>query len=137
MSEIKSYQKIKPYRNADYLDFIRDHHCMLCGYHKSSAHHVRRHRWGAGAGIKPHDYCTLPLCEINECHNPDSEKKLDVECHIVRYLMDYIKYKKYDKLELIDVLMRFVESQRNPPVECDCPVSGFTVFHKKGCPNYE
>jgi len=21
--------------------------------------------------------------------------------------------------------------------ECDCPVKGFTVYHKKGCPNYE
>ena len=109
---MKSYPKKKPYRNANYLDFIRDKACLLCGYPVSSAHHVRRLRWGAGTSIKPHDYCTIPLCEVNQCHNPVNEQKLCPESNIIRFLLDYIKYKQYDKLELIDTLMEFVESHR-------------------------
>ena len=105
-------KKIKPKRNAEYLRFVRDHDCLMCCDSRSSAHHVRRLRFGAGTGTKPHDYCTLPLCEINECHNPKSEKKLNVEAHIIRLMVGYIKYKGYDQYDFIDNLIEFIEDQR-------------------------
>ena len=109
---MKSYPKQKPYRNPDYLKFIRLHFCRRCSYPAVSAHHVRRSYWGAGTGIKSHDYCTLPWCEENGCHNPKNEKEIDVEAAIIFYLMEYINFKEYDKRELIDVLMAFIEERR-------------------------
>ena len=104
--------KIKPKRNKDYLQFIRDHHCLLCGYPVSSPHHVRRHLLGAGTSIKPSDYCTLPLCEINQCHDPANEQSVSVETRIIKLMMEYIKYKDYDQLDLIDMLIEFIEEHR-------------------------
>ena len=107
------YSKTKPYRNEKYLQFIRDHFCAYCGGPHPSAHHVRRHYWGAGAGQKPHDYCSLPLCEERACHSPQIENQLPVEALIIGYMLEYIKL-NFDKRDIIECLMAFIESKRLP-----------------------
>lgn len=59
-------QRLKCYRNASYLKWIRTLPCASCGDPGSSqAAHVRMGN-GGGMGLKPSDYRTLPLCP--ECH---------------------------------------------------------------------
>jgi hypothetical protein len=107
---IKPQPKIKPKRNPKYLSYIRKQGCIFCGQ-AASAHHCRRHRFGAGVSVKPHDYCTLALCEINGHHDAKSEKLIDVENHIIRNMVGYVKL-YCDKLDFIDALIDFIESQR-------------------------
>ena len=85
---IKQCLKINPYRSKKYLAFVRSHPCVVCG-RKAQAHHVRRHYWGAGTAIKPHDYVTIPLCLV--CHKPETENSLNVERIIIDLLMEYIE----------------------------------------------
>jgi len=82
-----AYPKIKIYRSEKYLNFIRSKPCLVCKK-KSEAHHVRKQVWGAGTSIKPHDFVTVPLC--HECHNPETEKSLNIEMIIIDLLMEYI-----------------------------------------------
>ena len=84
----KTHFKTSPFRNPNYLAYIRTLPCLCCGK-KAIAHHVRRLYWGAGTGIKPYDYVTIPLC--NECHNPSVESQIDVERVIIDCLMGYIE----------------------------------------------
>ena len=86
--------KIKPYRSEKYKKFVRSKPCVSCNgrYGSSQAHHVRRSHWGAGTAIKPHDFVTIPLCF--ECHNPETEKSLNVELIIIDLLMEYITNEK-------------------------------------------
>lgn len=83
--------KLKPYRNADYLKYVRSSPCGACGIAPpSQAHHVRRSYWLSGLSVKPHDYVAVPRCEY--CH-----KKLveyDVEREIIKLLMEYIELKR-------------------------------------------
>ena len=81
--------KNKPHRNKKYLDFIRSHPCVMCGNPQTVPHHVRRSYWGAGMGVKPHDYVTLPVCV--RCHDPKIESEILVERKIIGYLMEYIE----------------------------------------------
>uniref|UniRef100_A0A6M3X9L5 Uncharacterized protein n=1 Tax=viral metagenome TaxID=1070528 RepID=A0A6M3X9L5_9ZZZZ len=83
--------KLKPYRNENYLDFIRSKPCGIC--HKpprSEAHHARRICWGAGARQKPHDYVAVSRCP--PCHRPENE--VDVEREIIDNLMAYAELKR-------------------------------------------
>ena len=100
--------KLKPYRNARYKSYIRKHGCVFCGG-TAEAHHVRRLEWGAGVGIKPHDYACIPLCHVH--HTPDSEKCIDVDNLIIGYLVGFAK-KYHDKRKLIDVLMQFIDERK-------------------------
>lgn len=70
---------------------------------------MRRHYWGAGAGIKPSDYVCIPLCHVH--HEPDAEKFIEVENLIIRYLTNYCKQKGWER-DLISCLMEFIEGQR-------------------------
>ena len=79
--------KLKPYRNAAYLRFVRSRGCLVCGQ-PSEAHHVRRSYWGAGLSQKPHDYVAIPLCR--EHHGPETEKFINVEKEIIELLMAWI-----------------------------------------------
>ena len=85
---MKSYQKLNPVRDSKYLAWIRT---LPCGYAgnfcqgKVQAHHVRRQRWGAGTGIKPHDLVAVPRCEYH--HSPKHE--YDVELEIIDLLIEY------------------------------------------------
>lgn len=81
--------KPKIYRNKAYLSFIRRHSCIMCDNPNTIAHHVRRSFWGAGTGIKPHDYVTLPLC--HSCHDPKVERNILIERKIIDLLMKYIE----------------------------------------------
>ena len=103
--------KKKALRNKNYLKFIRDEGCLVCGK-ASEAHHVRRIYWFSGTGIKSHDYVTLPLCGgIGGHHDPCIEKTLNVENMIIHYMVKYIK-KKYEKRNLIETLMEFIENNK-------------------------
>ena len=57
--------KRKPYRNAEYLDYVREHPCISCNAPgPSEPHHFMR---GAGGlGMKVDDTHTVPLCR--RCH---------------------------------------------------------------------
>jgi len=109
MTHFNPQKKIKPYRNPDYDNYIIDQICMNCHAYPVDPHHVRRLRWGAGIGIKPHSYVQLPLCR--KCHKPETESLFDCEREIIRYMTKYIM-RKFGKLELIDVLMEMIESRR-------------------------
>ena len=79
----------KPYRNKKYLEFIRNHPCVISDDPDTEAHHIRRSYWGAGGSQKPHDYVTIPLAR--KWHSPDIEKEILVERKIIGYLMEYIE----------------------------------------------
>jgi len=84
--------KKKPYRNPQYLAFIRSKPCGCgCGAPPpSDPHHIRRPVWGAGTGIKPHDYVTVP--RARKCHQAAEERHEYYLLHeIVRLLMEYIE----------------------------------------------
>jgi len=103
--------KNKPKRNPKFLQFIRNQTCLMCNNNMAEAHHVRRLKWMAGVGQRPHDYCTLPLCQVNECHKPETEKWLDCEKLIANYMtMYYIQ--EYGIDSLIEDLMELLESKR-------------------------
>ena len=85
------------YRSKKYLEFIRSKPCLLCANPETVPHHVRRQRWGAGTGIKPHDYVCIPLC--HRCHDPKIEKEIDVELVIIDLLMEYIDETKDCKIK--------------------------------------
>ena len=105
---MKPNPKLKPKRNQDYLGFIREQGCIICDM-PSEAHHVRRQVWGAGTGIKPHDYCTLPL--DRKCHRPETEAFLSCEELIVHFMCKYA-IEKHGELDLIDGLIEYLESKR-------------------------
>lgn len=74
--------KEKPYRNEKYLDFVRSHECIECGWPPElgliEAHHIRT----GGIATKCGDNETVPLCGFyaRKCHNkadknPDSYEK--------------------------------------------------------------
>lgn len=65
--EINSARTVElPERDTDYLNYIRDLPCIICGkQHRSDAHHIRDTRT-AGEAIKSPDWYALPLC--HDCH---------------------------------------------------------------------
>lgn len=65
--EIRQAQQAElPERDADYLNFIREQPCIICGkQHRSDAHHLRDTRT-SGEAIKGPDWTCMPLC--HECH---------------------------------------------------------------------
>jgi len=92
---------MKPYRNADYLKFIRSKPCGICGVPpQNHAHHVRRYCFGSGGSVKPHDYCTISRCHTWH-HNPDFDddhpKWQSAEREIINNLMEYIESKRPGK----------------------------------------
>jgi hypothetical protein len=70
------------------------------------AHHVRRHYWGSGTGIKPHDYCTIPLCTAH--HDAKNEKMVYVEVEIIQNLQRYLR-KKYDGFVHYDINLQMID----------------------------
>lgn len=89
--EVRMVPKLKRYQNADYLKFVRSQGCLICS-RPAEAHHVRRIRWAAGTGQKPHDYVSIPFCR--EHHTSENEKYINVELAIIDLLMRYIESKK-------------------------------------------
>lgn len=94
--------KGKPYRNADYLKFIRSKPCEIC-CRKAVAAHVRKLYWQAGTSQKPHDYVAISLCEERQHHQIlDSigmeafEEKYctNIKRIIINNLMEYIESKR-------------------------------------------
>ena len=83
------YKDPKPvkYRNKKYLAWIRSLPCLICGK-QSDPCHVRRHYWGAGEGLTPHDYCAIPLCR--EHHSYANEREWGSDRQIAELLMRYI-----------------------------------------------
>ena len=111
MNYFNPQNKIKPKRNQDYLKFIRNQKCIVSSRTGEGieAHHVRRHYWGAGCSIKPHDYCTLPV--HNEFHDPAIEKNFNVNTLIIKYMVKYISM-KFSELTVIGALIDLIEGLR-------------------------
>jgi len=91
----KPQPKVKIFRSEDYLDFIRDKPCLMCGAPpRSDAHHEPFGK--AGWAIKAPDSQAIPLCR--GCHNRRGgkeglaflEKKYDIKMKIIEYLTEYI-----------------------------------------------
>ena len=91
----------KPFRNAKYLSWIRQQYCVVTGMDFTQtdmvAHHVR-HGHNGGMGIKPSDYCTIPLTAFQHAklhQGVESEYyklfELDIEnlmrFHLQKYLL--------------------------------------------------
>ena len=67
-----------PYRSKKYLEFIRARPCGICmAPGPNDPHHVRQIRWGAGTGIKPHDFVCVSRCRDH--HGPEWDKGLGKE----------------------------------------------------------
>jgi len=110
LTQMISDPKPKTYRNQKYLKFIRRKPCCLSGWTGVEAHHVRRSYWGAGTGIKSHDYAAISLHP--SFHDPKSEKQLQVEEIIISNLIQYIQETDNDNRPLIQTLMEYIESKR-------------------------
>lgn len=58
--------EVLPEKDEDYLNYIREQPCIICGkQHRSDVHHIRDTRT-AGMAIKSPDWYTIPLC--HDCH---------------------------------------------------------------------
>jgi len=58
---------VKPYRNRNYLDFIKTLPCCGCGSPADDPHHIISVGLGGGMGTKPSDFpYAIPLCR--PCH---------------------------------------------------------------------
>ena len=86
---VNAHPKHKTLRDPKYLAWVRTLPCPYCrGLFqdtKTVPHHVRRQRWGAGTGQKPHDLVTVPRCNVH--HDPKYE--YDVELEIIDLLIEY------------------------------------------------
>ena len=104
-------KKIKPYRNKEYLKWIDDGICKVCYCGTPTHHHIRRLKFGAGVGIKPHDYCCVRRCDIHGCHDPKYDDLFGCEKEIIENLSLYFM-EKYGDDEFIEVLMREIDGRR-------------------------
>lgn len=88
---VKAHPKHKTVRDPKYLKWVRTLMCPYCvrfGFFqdtKTEAHHVRRHKWGAGTSQKPHDLVAVPRCRVH--HSAECEN--DVELEIIDLLIEY------------------------------------------------
>jgi len=57
--------KRKPTRNRDYLHWVKEQPCVVCGHPVSDAHHLIGHGMGKMGG-KNSDLATFSLCRL--CH---------------------------------------------------------------------
>lgn len=98
---IKPQPKPVKYKNEQYLEWMRKQPCSACLadmiVEPGEPHHIRRAKWGAGTGTKPHDYVTISLCRK---HHDLFQKNRPLEMDMP---IDDI---------IIDNLMRYIESKR-------------------------
>ena len=98
--------KHKANRNDDYLNFIRSKPCLIC-HKKAVAAHVRNLAFGGGTGLKPPDYCAVPLCD-NPYDAIRHHKQLDTTG-----INDFEYLHCLDlKVEIIKLMMEYIESKR-------------------------
>lgn len=83
------------YRSDDYLQFVREHSCLVCGK-RSCAHHEKLKQ--GGMGIKPPDNQAVPLCveHHSEQENIGSlafwrKHNIDVKMVIIRLNAEYLE----------------------------------------------
>jgi hypothetical protein len=62
--------KRKPTRNKDYLHWVKEQPCVVCGHPVSDAHHLIGHGMGKMGG-KGSDLTAIPLCRVHhdDLHN--------------------------------------------------------------------
>lgn len=61
-----SKNQVLPERDNEYLNYVREQPCIICGIqHRSDAHHIRDTRT-AGMAVKSPDWYTMPIC--HNCH---------------------------------------------------------------------
>ncbi|MEX2990355.1 DUF968 domain-containing protein [Serratia fonticola] len=58
--------KLTRAEDSKWTRWVKTQPCTGCGEHSDDPHHVTGHGL-SGAGMKPHDYFTLPMCRI--CHD--------------------------------------------------------------------
>ena len=84
--------KLTIYRSPEYMTFIRNQPCHVCGK-SSDPHHLST----AGTGIKGVDLSCFPLCR--KCHtsyHAEGKKtfaekhNIDIKHELIKYLMKYI-----------------------------------------------
>lgn len=89
------YPKPQTYRNPDYLEFVRQHHCCMCG---SKTIGIVAHHEGLGKnmmGGKPPDTHAVPLCAV---------------CHQLRHHMGKGFWESIDiKMVIIELLTEWIE----------------------------
>jgi len=61
LSKGVKYDKTVLDRDEDYLNFVRNVPCIICGAGNSHAHHMDT----GGTGVKGSDYSAIPLCHIH------------------------------------------------------------------------
>jgi hypothetical protein len=79
-------------RDKEYLIFVREHRCIVCGKKCTQAHHIEKE----GLGIKCSDYKTVPLCEA---------------CHTGDYGVELIGRREFEKNHLIDFNLEVIKLQ--------------------------
>lgn len=63
MTGIDQPKPRKPYRNEDYLRFVRSRACCMCSQDRTDQLAVVPHHFGSrGVGQKCDDYLTVPVC---------------------------------------------------------------------------
>ena len=108
MTHFNPDPKPKTFHNRKYEKWVAERGCLVCTK-PAEPHHVRRIAFGAGTGTRPHSYVCVPVCR--EHHEPEFIDRLDIEEIIIVYMVGYIK-QKYDKRDLIETLMEFIEDKK-------------------------
>lgn len=83
--------KLRRWRNADYLKWVKTQPCACCGQPADDAHHLIG--WGQGAiGTKAHDNLVIPLCRKHhiELHNDPAkfERKYGAQPVLIIKMLD-------------------------------------------------
>jgi hypothetical protein len=86
------------HRSEEYLQFIREQACLVCGTSPCDPHHLNfKGNQSGGMGLKTSDYRTIPLCRIhhNEYHNVGKitfadRHSLDLKMEIIKHIERYM-----------------------------------------------
>lgn len=57
----------KRWRNRNYLDWVKEQPCVLCGAPADDPHHLKGIGHMSGAGLTAPDWAVIPVCR--GCHN--------------------------------------------------------------------
>ena len=93
--------KIKRHRDPKFLKWIKGHPCIDCQNPETVAHHILKHT-DSGKGLKPSDYCTVPLChahhmDIHEGRKPEKPLTL-AGGYVFAYLESKGEYAKMNNI---------------------------------------
>lgn len=87
LSDGSKVAKQVPDRDANYLKFIRNLPCLVCGGQAAHAHHSEFR----GLGEKGSDYSCIPLCSPHHTGRSDSIHAIGIDKFEVRHKLDIDK----------------------------------------------